>query len=599
MSKSEIKKLAMCLELARTAYYETAEPVMTDAEFDELVEKLRALDPSNKFFDQPGPTPQKGKELLPVPMASLKKIKPDTWSSWLGYSAKGFVLSEKLDGISALWCTGTRQLYLRGDGKIGQNVSFAVPHIQGLVSKIGHWIVRGELIMPSSQVQGTLARNIVNGYLHRDDDVSNLKKVQFVAYQVLEPSKLTRSQQFTWLHNQGFITAWNTTCAELTLETLSAAFKDRRSNSTYTCDGIVVGTDTIPEPPSINEPNDAVAYKEVADDQMKTTKVIKVDWQASRLGLWVPRLQVEPVVIGSATIQYCTAFNAKYISDNKLGEGATIKLRRSGDVIPTIDSVLSSTKADMPPDGEWEWDSTKVNALVKDKNKNLSVLAKGLVHSCTVFGVEGFKDASAMTLCEAGITSVADCLKATKSDLQKILGLVNGAKLHTSLLAKMKEASPDTWIIAAPCWSRGFGKTKLSAVYDVEPDITKWSTLNKSIKGIGPDSLKQIQETAAECIAWKTSIDKIIGTNNVVVHINKPKNVVKGLVCMSGFRDADMQAKLEAHGFAVSDSVNKNTVALFVADITKKTTKTETALKNQVPIYGRDKLALFLETQKN
>jgi NAD-dependent DNA ligase len=208
-------------------------------------------------------------------------------------------------------------------------------------------------------------------------------------------------------------------------------------------------------------------------------------------------------------------------------------------------------------------------------------LAKGLVHSCTVFGVEGFKDASAMTLCEAGITSVADCLKATKSDLQKILGLVNGAKLHTSLLAKIKEASPDTWIIAAPCWSRGFGKTKLSAVYDVEPDITKWSTLNKSIKGIGPDSLKQIQETA------------------VVVHIDKPKKPVKGSVCMSGFRDAEMQAKLEAHGFAVSDSVNKNTVALFVADITKKTTKTETALKNEVPIYGRDKLALFLETQKN
>ena len=596
MSKSEIKKLTMCLDLARTAYYETAEPVMTDAEFDELVEKLRTLDPSNKFFDQPGPTPQKGKELLPIPMASLKKIKPDTCSTWLGYSAKGFVLSEKLDGISALWCTGTRQLYLRGDGKIGQNVSFAVPHIQGLVSKMGHWIVRGELIMPSNG--NGLARNIVNGYLHRDDDVSNLKKVQFVAYQVLEPSKLTRSQQFTWLHNQGFITAWNKTCSELTLETLSAAFKDRRSNSTYTCDGIVVGTDTIPEPATINDPNDAVAYKEVADDQMKTTKVIKVDWQASRLGLWIPRLQVEPVVIGSATIQYCTAFNAKYISDNKLGTNSVIKLRRSGDVIPTIDSVLSSTKADMPPDGEWSWDLTCVNALVKDKNKNLSVLAKGLVHSCTVFGVEGFKEASAMSLCEAGITSIIDCLKAKQSDLQKILGLVNGLKLHTSLLAKMKEASPDTWIIAAPYWTRGVGKTKLSAVYEVEPDITKWSSLNKSIKGIGPDGLKQIQETALECIAWKTSIDKIIGLPSNTVRTVQ-KKAIKGSVCMSGFRDADMQAKLEINGFAVSDSVNKNTLALFVADISKKTTKTETAVKNNVPIYGRDKLALFLNAQKN
>jgi len=585
----EMLALVKKLELASTAYYETDKPLMTDAEYDELVEKLRAMNPDHKFFDRPGPTPSKGRETLPYPMPSLKKIKPDSWKTW---SCKGpFVLSEKLDGISALWCS-EGQLYLRGDGIVGQNVSHIIPKIKGLPSKMNRILIRGELIVPSKDVTGTLARNWTNGILHQDcPSNKDLAQIRFIAYQVIEPKGLTRQQQFDWLDNQGFETAWHKTVPELTLETLSAAFKDRKAVSQYTCDGIVVGTDTVPLSSTNKEPDDAVAYKEITEDQCKETKIVKVEWNASRTGVLVPRLELVPVVIGSAKIQFCTAFNAKFVEENNLGKGCSIILRRSGDVIPTIDRVLvPCAKPDMPPEGTWTWDATRTQAMLKNSSENISVMAKGLVHSLTGFGVEGFREASATTLCEAGICSVAGLLKTNKETLQNILGKVLGERLLVSLKEKLSSAKPDVWISAAPCWPKGYSKTKLLAVYEVEPDIMKWGS--QVVKGISPDGMQVIKNAVPDYLKWRKTITDVVGAP-----LANPKHTplanTKGSVCMTGFRDADLSAKLEAAGYTVSDSVTKATKALFVQDATKKSGKIDSAKKYGIQIISRENANSF------
>ena len=578
------------LEAASYAYYETDDPLMTDAEYDELVEKLRSLKPDHKFFDKPGPVPSKGRVDLPCPMPSLKKIKPDSWASWKRQGP--FVISEKLDGISALWSSGGKgALYLRGDGLVGQNVSHVVPKIKGLISKMSHWLIRGELIAKASDVEDTLARNWTNGILHQDEPkAADLAKIRFIAYQVIEPRGLTRQQQFDWLTNQGFETAWHKIVDTLTLEDLSAAFKERKANSIYSCDGLVIGTNIVGAvSKDAKEPDDAVAYKEVTSDQCKETTVLEVEWNASKTGTYIPRLRLKPVLIGSASIQYCTAFNAKYVEENKIGKDTTIILRRSGDVIPTIDRVVkASAKADMPTEGTWIWDETKTHARLKDAANNVSVMAKGLVHTLTTLGIEGFREASAMTLCEAGVNSLSVLLKTDKIILQDLLGNVLGERLFDSLKLAVSSATEDVWIAAAPCWPKGYSKTKLLAVYAVEPDVNKWST--QTVKGISPDGMLVIKNSVPLYLKWRSSLPSLV---NKVEPVQKTVCEAKGSVCMTGFRDSALTTRLVNAGFTVSDSVTRATKALFVLDPSKTSGKIESAKKHGIKIISRENADSF------
>lgn len=174
--------LAERLRAAARAYYETDEPILTDAEYDDMVDKLRKNAPNHPFFAEVGAMPTVGRVSLPAPMPSLRKLKPDTVSSWRATGP--FVVSEKLDGISALWVRGQQpKLFLRGNGVVGQDVSAIIPHIQGLKnSGLGAGIVRGELILPRSQVTDTLARNYVNGLIHQTSpSPEKLRAIHFVA----------------------------------------------------------------------------------------------------------------------------------------------------------------------------------------------------------------------------------------------------------------------------------------------------------------------------------------------------------------------------------------------------------------------------------
>jgi NAD-dependent DNA ligase len=525
-------------------------------------------------------------------MPSLDKKKPDTLKS-NDVSNGPYILTDKLDGISALWCTGYNSakssLYLRGNGIEGQDVSHCIGGIKGLHTVgVPNAIVRGELIIPKGMNQTTLARNWVNGILHQTTPTKeDLSKIHFVAYQVCSPSSLTRSQQITWLQSRGFEVAWFRIDAKPTTESLSTLFQERRKESTYECDGIVVSQDTIPFR-SFPKPKDAFAFKMPLDDQRAQTTVKTVHWASSRTGNWIPRIEFEPVVIGTATISFCTGFHAQNIFENGIGPGATILIRRSGDVIPTLEKVLTPSEKgwQQPPEGVWAWDTNHVHATDISVDISADKLALELTHQLVVFEIEGISKTTAKKLVNGGIKTLHDLIKAPLEKLQTLIGKVNGSKLSVNLPTALASATQNQWIYAYLGWPTGFGKTKIASILELETTVAAWPTIGIPPKGMSGDSFNKIIQVIPSYLEWRSTFS--VKTEIELPTVAKPTVATKGYYVLSGFRDSELQTKLEASGWKLQDRITKDTTVLLIPNDAKETTKVKDARNAGIRILLRN-----------
>ncbi len=70
------------------------------------------------------------------------------------------------------------------------------------------------------------------------------------------------------------------------------------------------------------------------------TEVEGIRWQVGRMGAVTPVMEVKPVSVSGATIRNVTAHNAGMLRDQSIGIGATIRIIRSGEVIPKLEEVI-------------------------------------------------------------------------------------------------------------------------------------------------------------------------------------------------------------------------------------------------------------------
>lgn len=594
MNSSEtIKIIVQRLHEASHAYYETGNPILSDHEYDNLLEKLREFDTNHPYFTNVGSIPTKDRVKLPIPMPSLRKVKPDTWDSWnrnSGKSSTGYIVSEKLDGISALWIPSKRALYLRGNGLEGQDISHIVSlGVQGLYDCGKDVMIRGELIAPKAVLAN--ARNWVNGQIHQGNpNRGDIEKILFVGYQIYGSTVegLTRKQQFLWLQKHFYPVPWWSCVERLDPKTLETLFQMRREQSPYENDGIVVGIEKIPEilNADAGDPKDVVAFKVPCDDQRSETCVTAVEWSLSLGGKWIPRVIFTPVTIGSAKITCCTGHNAKYIESSGIGPGARVLIRRSGDVIPYLEKVVKIAEggAQMPAQGTWAYDANGVHAIDTGNFDSPEKIGKQILHSLTIFGFKGLGEKNIQKLVQMNIKSIYDILQCSMVVLQGVIGEANGIKLYNGLRTCLQEASPEHWILAWHGWPNGFGVVTCRKLIAVEPDIRKWSV-----------SMSPYLTGLADYSTWADSLMTWHG-DRPVISVKKttdPSHVTytgpsKGGIVFTGFRDADIEARCVQHGWEIQESVKKTTKALVVADLTKKSSKVLAAEKAGIPVYTRE-----------
>jgi DNA ligase (NAD+) len=588
-----LKQLATKIKAAADAYYNTGEPLMSDADFDALVDDLRERDPGNAVLAQVGAPVTGTKVDLPYPMMSLDKVKAGT-EKWAAKHPGPYVLSDKLDGTSAMLAGG--KLYRRGTGKVGADVSHLIPHVISKKAAATTLVVRGEIVIAKADFDGSVAvdaRSAVNALVNKKGTMGGpdpiLDVARFVAYEVVEP-RMDKAEQFKALKAAGFEVAWHDTVASIDDDMLARKFAERRVASKYNVDGVVVQASGVHGVGDKN-PTYAFAFKSVQEDQGRRTTVTDVVYESSRDGRLVPRVSFDPIVLDTGvTMRWATAHNARFVQENGIGPGAVVHVVRSGDVIPKIIGVDEPVAPKLPDtDPEWAWDANGVHAVLAVLGDTAKI--KILLKFMTSLGVEFTKEGSLTRMYEAGFDTVKKILNADPADIADIPGFgeVQAKKMLDSLAEKVAAADVINLMVASNAFGSGIGERKLRALHAAVPDFHKLR---------GPELEARVLEapgfqdkTAVKMVQGMDEFDRVVKALGLSLKgrpVNKSAKAGagKGKVVFSGFRDADLEDAAIAAGYDVTTSVSSKTALVVAADVTAESGKITKARELGVEIVS-------------
>ena len=595
-------------------------PTLTDNEFDIVKEYLSMKFPQASALQEVGaPVSEKQKTDLPVPMPSMDKIKPETNAlhDWMNKYKGPYVLSCKLDGVSGLYYTlnSKRELFTRGNGLVGQNISHLLSSIQ--IPKVTNIIVRGEFIVSKKVFEEKYSkkfaniRNMVAGLVNRKTNTAASTDIDFVAYEVIHPP-IKPSDQMKFLETNGFNTVQNITKTSLTNEFLSNTLIDWRTHYKYEIDGVIVSNDSVHERVNKN-PEHAFAFKMVISDQVAETHVLDVIWTASKDGYLKPRVRVSPVHVGGVKIEYATGFNAQFIESNKIGVGAVIQLVRSGDVIPYIKSVTTPADIAKMPSVAYSWNSTHVDILLTNKEDDPVVLEKQITLFFTTLEVVGLSIGNVRRLIHAGYNSVPKIVHMSLQDFKQVEGFQEklSQKIYSSIHDKITSSPLSKLLAACGCLGRGLGEKKIKPILHEYPSILTSSETSEEklkmllgINGIGKENAKSFVENMSKCVSFLTSCglqdrlradsttssekkEEPSNTEKTPKVLSMDHPLVQKKIVFTGFREKELMKTLEEkYQVTFSSSVSKNTFMVVTKDVTVKNAKVTQAQNLNIPIMG-------------
>ena len=397
----EIEALRDELRHHEYLYYGLDAPVLTDAQYDALMNKLKALEaehPETVTPDSPtqrvGGKPADGfqKVAHSRPMLSLDNAyNEEDLKAWDARVRGGLPSGEairytcelKLDGLSlALHYRasghGSRleRGLTRGDGAIGEDVTSNVRTIRSVPLTISaeklraaglpqSFEVRGECVMPQAAFRkmneereaaglapAVNPRNAAAGTIRTlEPSIVAQRRLDFYAYFLLqsEGGEMLLSSQSAALHALGKI-GMRVNPQVATVDSIEDvwAFIEKaeplRDTLSYEIDGIVVKVDASAQQRRLGftgkAPRWAIAYKFAA--RAANTRLNGVSFQVGRTGKVTPVAALQPVFVGGTTVSRATLHNADEIARLGVRLGDVISIERGGDVIPKITGVVTA-----------------------------------------------------------------------------------------------------------------------------------------------------------------------------------------------------------------------------------------------------------------
>lgn len=355
---------------AREAYYNLS-PVMTDPEYDALTDELARLAPDDEELQKIGAdVPEISvweKVEHKIPMGSLSKVnEKDDLLKWAaGTGAQEFLFTHKVDGSSMELVYEAGKLVrcvTRGNGKIGEDVTFNVRRAQGVLGDIPiaheEVTVRGEIVMEKGVFEEKYSadyanpRNTAAGKVRdKKGGGADCENLRFLAYSVMSSSAPpSEKKRFKVLQKMGFdVPDYGTGSIEDAAEWHKGLAEGDREKVPYEIDGTVVRTEDIGIQEKLGDhngrPRGQMAFK--FDAAMGETNVIDVRWQVGPTGRITPVANVEPVNIGGVTVTSVSLHNLVMFRSLKLFRGCRVLVSRRNDVIPYIEANLSLLAQEM------------------------------------------------------------------------------------------------------------------------------------------------------------------------------------------------------------------------------------------------------------
>jgi NAD-dependent DNA ligase/DNA polymerase/3'-5' exonuclease PolX len=612
IDKLSENQMASLIQDASDKYYNTSQPPLEDKHFDLLQGTFKQKYPNNKVNQEIGAPVTRNKVDLPYFMGSMDKIKldPKTIAAWSAKYHGPYIISCKLDGISGLFSTeGPRpQLFTRGNGTVGQDVSHLIPHLRAFLPvQEKNIVIRGEFIIPrlvfDQKYKKDFAnpRNMVAGIINQKGVDSKIADVHFVSYEVIKPVLKPYNQMKFIKDLEQTECVHFALCDQLNVGVLSETLIHWRANNDYEIDGVIVTDDHVHERKTSGNPDHAFAFKMQLEDQVSQSTVVDVIWTPSKDGYLKPRVRIQPIHLGGVCIEWATGFNAAFIVNNGIGVGSEIELVRSGDVIHHINKVITKTTP-MLPNVPFVWNATNVDILLENADEDDTVISKNIAGFFKGIEVDGLGSGIVAKLIYAGFDTVPKIIHMSFDDFLSVEGFKDkmAHKIYDGIRSKLEQASIVTLMAASNIFGRGFSRTKLELILTDYPDVLVASDSDAlkirrvaSIKGMASKtaeafvtSIKEFCNFLVECnLESKLSVESL---NTVVADVDSSLLYGKSVV-LTGFRSKPLEEKIKAAGGKIGSSVTKSTLAVITKDLEGEMSgKLADAQKHNVPIMTQE-----------
>lgn len=368
-----IKYLADLLNRAAKAYYAEDREIMSNQEYDALYDELQSLEGETGFQPANSPTARVGyeavdelpKERHETPMLSLDKTKSrEELREWL--QGNPAILSWKLDGLTVVLTYHDGKLakaVTRGNGEIGEvvtNNARTFKNIPLTIPFAGELVLRGEAVITYSDFEKVNAelgdteakyknpRNLCSGSVRQlNSEVTAGRNVRFYAFSLVSAFGAdfhnSREEQFRFLAEQGFDVVEHYTVTEADILDTIELFEKKIEHYDVPSDGLVLTYEDIAYGQSLGRtakfPRHSIAFKWA--DELRETRLLEMEWSASRTGLINPVAIFEPVELEGTTVSRASVHNISILKGLKLGIGDRITVYKANMIIPQIAENLT------------------------------------------------------------------------------------------------------------------------------------------------------------------------------------------------------------------------------------------------------------------
>ncbi len=384
----ELEKLRREIHFHDYRYHVLDAPVISDAEYDRLVLRLRQIEADHPNWVTPdSPTQRAGAGPLgkftkvkhPAPILSLAAgFNAQDIQSWYDRVRKiddrvekaGFVLEPKIDGLTVVLHYRNGSFVLgatRGDGEIGEDITANLKTVRAVPLHIPvdpkgpppppYLVVRGEAFITIKDFEALNARLEANGertYLNpRNTAAGSLRQLDptltasrpltLLTYAIVAaegPIPQTQWELLQYLRDLGFpVTDLTDLCPDFpSLLGQLEKWNSRRDRMPFEADGVVIKINDLSLASDLGfsgkDPRGAFALKFPAREV--TTQLKDIVVSVGRTGKLTPQAVLDPVEIGGVIVKQATLHNFDYIAEKDIRIGDRVMLKRAGDVIPYV-----------------------------------------------------------------------------------------------------------------------------------------------------------------------------------------------------------------------------------------------------------------------